>query len=114
MNAWVLDKHKPLGEVLCEQGALLPEGHEAIETLVQRHLLRNDNNSERSPCCAQRSTRLQDRVTVPPWQFEAELSAIQFSTLYCTMVSVKRDLSPLPSIVVIRSRSMIVTTLTPR
>src|SRR6516164_1479436 len=48
MNAWVLDKHKPLGQVLCEQGALLHEDHEAIETLVRRHLLRHDNDAERS------------------------------------------------------------------
>src|SRR6516162_4957810 len=33
MNAWVLDKHKPLGQVLSEQGGLSPEDHEAIEFL---------------------------------------------------------------------------------
>jgi serine/threonine-protein kinase len=48
MNAWVLDKHKPLGQVLSEQGGLSPEDHEAIEFLVRRHLLRHDNDAERS------------------------------------------------------------------
>jgi hypothetical protein len=48
MNAWVLDKHKPLGQVLSEQGALSAEDHEAIESLVRRHLLRHDDNAERS------------------------------------------------------------------
>ena len=48
MNAWVLDKHKPLGQVLSEQGALSPEDNEAIETLVRRHLLRHENDPERS------------------------------------------------------------------
>jgi serine/threonine-protein kinase len=48
MHAWVLDKHKPLGQVLSEQGGLSPEDHEAIEFLVRRHLLRHDNDAERS------------------------------------------------------------------
>jgi len=48
MNAWVLDKHKPLGQVLCEQGAFSAEDREAIDSLVRRHLLRHDNNAERS------------------------------------------------------------------
>jgi serine/threonine-protein kinase len=48
MNAWVLDKHKPLGQVLSEQGALSAEDHEAIDSLVRRHLLRHDNDPERS------------------------------------------------------------------
>src|SRR6516164_4947160 len=48
MNAWVLDKHKPLGQVLSEQGALSVEDNDAIETLVRRHLLRHDNDAERS------------------------------------------------------------------
>jgi serine/threonine-protein kinase len=48
MNAWVLDKRKPLGKVLSEQEALSAEDHEAIESLVRRHLLRHDNNAERS------------------------------------------------------------------
>src|SRR6516162_11809335 len=33
MHAWVLDKHKPIGQVLSEQGGLSPEDHEAIEFL---------------------------------------------------------------------------------
>jgi serine/threonine-protein kinase len=48
MNAWVLDKHKPLGQILSEQGALSEGDTEAIESLVRRHLLRHDNDPERS------------------------------------------------------------------
>jgi len=48
MHAWILDKHKPLGQVLCEQGMLSPDDGEAIESLVRRHLLRHDNDAERS------------------------------------------------------------------
>jgi hypothetical protein len=48
MQAWVFDKRKPLGQILCQQGVLSPEDHEAIETLVRRHLMRHDNDAERS------------------------------------------------------------------
>src|SRR6516225_4063638 len=48
MHAWVIEKHKPLGQILSEQGVLTSEDHEAIETLVRRHLLRHDNDPERS------------------------------------------------------------------
>ena len=48
MNAWVLEKHKPLGQILSEQGALPPDDKVAIESLVERHLLRHDNDPERS------------------------------------------------------------------
>jgi serine/threonine-protein kinase len=48
MGAWILDKRKPLGQVLSEQRALSPDDHEAIESLVRRHLLRHDNDAERS------------------------------------------------------------------
>jgi serine/threonine protein kinase len=48
LHAWVLDKHKPIGQVICEQGALSVEDHAAIDSLVRRHLLRHDNNAERS------------------------------------------------------------------
>jgi serine/threonine-protein kinase len=48
MQAWVFDKHKLLGQVLCDQGALSAGDREAIESLVRRHLLRHDNDPERS------------------------------------------------------------------
>jgi serine/threonine-protein kinase len=48
MNAWVLDKGKPLGQVLVEQGALRTDNRELLETLVQRHLEMHGNDPERS------------------------------------------------------------------
>jgi hypothetical protein len=35
MNAWTLDKPKPLGQILVEHGALRPEKRDLLETLVQ-------------------------------------------------------------------------------
>jgi serine/threonine-protein kinase len=38
MNAWVLDKHKPLGQILVEQGALRDDTRAALEIVVGKHL----------------------------------------------------------------------------
>jgi non-specific serine/threonine protein kinase/serine/threonine-protein kinase len=48
MNAWVLDKHKPLGLILVEQQALAPRDQEALELLVDRHLEHHNNQPQRS------------------------------------------------------------------
>jgi tetratricopeptide (TPR) repeat protein/tRNA A-37 threonylcarbamoyl transferase component Bud32 len=38
MHAWVLDKAKPLGQLLVEHGALRPDARELLEALVAKHL----------------------------------------------------------------------------
>src|SRR5262249_42799671 len=38
MNAWVLDKARPLGQVLLGQGALRPDTHALLEALGRKHL----------------------------------------------------------------------------
>jgi serine/threonine-protein kinase len=38
MNAWVLEKHRALGEILVEQGALPQDLHDVLEAMVQKHL----------------------------------------------------------------------------
>jgi len=38
MHAWVLQKSKPLGQVLVEQGALAPKAQAALDALVEQHL----------------------------------------------------------------------------
>jgi hypothetical protein len=38
MNAWVLEKKKPLGQVLLDQQALRPDAHLLLEALAQKHL----------------------------------------------------------------------------
>jgi serine/threonine-protein kinase len=48
MHAWALDKAKPLGLILCEQGALAEAERAPLEALVDRHLARHENDSERS------------------------------------------------------------------
>src|SRR5438552_2463525 len=48
MNAWVLEKAKPLGRILLDQGALATADHELLEVLVERHLEKHDHDAQRS------------------------------------------------------------------
>jgi serine/threonine protein kinase/Tol biopolymer transport system component len=48
MHAWVLDKAKPLGQILRDHGALTAPDHDLLEGLVQRHLERHGDDVERS------------------------------------------------------------------
>ena len=52
MNAWVLAKHRALGRILVEQGALAPSRHELLERLVDEHLAISDLETERSLAAA--------------------------------------------------------------
>jgi WD40 repeat protein/serine/threonine protein kinase len=48
MNAWVLDKAKPLGQILVEQGALQPAKRDLLEPLVAAHLEMHNGDAEKS------------------------------------------------------------------
>ncbi len=48
MHAWVLDKAKPLGQILLEQGALAAADRDLLAGLVQRHLEKHGHDAERS------------------------------------------------------------------
>jgi hypothetical protein len=48
MNAWVLDKAKPLGQILVEQGGLLSAKRDLLEPLVAAHLDLHGGNPEKS------------------------------------------------------------------
>jgi tetratricopeptide (TPR) repeat protein len=48
MNAWVLDKRRPLGQILVEHKALRDEDRAALEVLVDCHLERHDQQPEGS------------------------------------------------------------------
>src|SRR5437588_4181288 len=48
MHAWVLDKHKPLGQLLVKHGALTADTCALLEALVQKHLALHGDDAERS------------------------------------------------------------------
>jgi hypothetical protein len=48
MNAWVLDKHKPLGQILLNQGALREDTHALLEAMVHKHLELHGGDAQKS------------------------------------------------------------------
>jgi serine/threonine-protein kinase len=48
MNAWILAKDRPLGQVLVDQKALGQDEHALLDALVQKHLQRHGNDPEKS------------------------------------------------------------------
>ena len=48
MHAWVLDKAKPLGQILRDQNKLAADEHDLIEAMVQKHLAKHGNDPEKS------------------------------------------------------------------
>ena len=48
MQAWVFDKSKPIGEILCAQKALAEDNRVLLESLVQKHLAQHGNDLEKS------------------------------------------------------------------
>ena len=48
MNAWVLQKSTPLGQILLDQGALRPDTRALLEALVQKHLEMHDGDAQKS------------------------------------------------------------------
>src|SRR5437870_5804066 len=60
MNAWVLDKTKPLGQILAEQGALRKEDRDLLEVLIKRHLQMHSNDVQKSLASLSSVGSLQD------------------------------------------------------
>lgn len=48
MHGWVLDKQKPLGQILVEQGALASDVLTALDTIVKKHLELHQDNPQQS------------------------------------------------------------------
>jgi serine/threonine-protein kinase len=48
MTAWLLDKSKPLGQILVEQGVLPAADHAQLEALVDRHIQRHEADPRKS------------------------------------------------------------------
>src|SRR6266404_743856 len=48
MNAWVLDKAKPLGQILVEQGALTAKAQDKLDAVVELHLELHGGDPQKS------------------------------------------------------------------
>ncbi len=47
MNSWILDKSRPLDQILLDQEALDPEDHALLAPMVARHLAKHNGNATR-------------------------------------------------------------------
>src|ERR1051326_5353017 len=52
MQAWVFDKSKSLGQILCSQKALPEDNAVLLEALVQKHIAKHGNDPEKSLAAA--------------------------------------------------------------
>src|SRR3954447_5087880 len=48
MNAWVLEKHRSLGSILVEQGALRQDLLDVLDVMLRKHLEVHDNDAQKS------------------------------------------------------------------
>ena len=48
MNAWVLRKDQPLGEILVQQGTVAEDERRVLDMLVEKHLARHGGDAQRS------------------------------------------------------------------
>jgi WD40 repeat protein/serine/threonine protein kinase len=79
MHAWVLDKAKPLGQVLVDQGTIGADRHALLEALVLEHLKHHDNAAEKSLASVQ-----------PPLPLCRELEQIGDGDLQLTLTHLGR------------------------
>ena len=62
MNAWLLDKAKPLGRILMEQKALDPDAHALLDALVRKRLEKHGGDAERSLAALSSGARAADAL----------------------------------------------------
>jgi eukaryotic-like serine/threonine-protein kinase len=66
MNAWALQKHKPLGQVLVERGALDPRGHDLLEPLVAHHVRLHGGDPAESLSSVDPASSIRDALRQAP------------------------------------------------
>src|SRR5260370_33682687 len=62
MNAWVLAKEKPLGQILAERGALAADRRALLEALVAEHLKLHGNDPEKSLAAVSSAGAIKDAL----------------------------------------------------
>jgi serine/threonine-protein kinase len=80
MNTWVLEKHRSLGDILRDQGALKESEQTLLEALVEKHLERHRNDARQSLAAAASPPRVHQELSrIQDGDVQASLSDI-FST----------------------------------
>jgi WD40 repeat protein/serine/threonine protein kinase len=74
MNAWVLDKTQPLGDVLVHRRALGEDERAALDALVEKHLARHGGNPQKSLAALHPSTPVREPLQrIPDVDVQASL-----------------------------------------
>jgi hypothetical protein len=77
MNAWVLEKAKPLGQILVDQGVLRPDRRDVLENLVEAHLEAHGGHPAHSlAALSVRDTLRQDLEQVADPDLDASLARV--------------------------------------
>jgi serine/threonine protein kinase len=63
MGAWVLDKDKSLGDILVERGALSPEHHALLSSLVAAHIKLHHNDAQQSLASIPSASSLRQQIS---------------------------------------------------
>jgi hypothetical protein len=84
MHAWVLDKAKPLGQILLDQGVLPAKARDVLDALVAQHLELHGNDPERSLA-----------AVVAPEAVRAELRRIADDELHASLAQLPATLPAL-------------------
>ncbi len=63
MHAWILDKSKPLGDILVEQQAMRPDERDALNLLVQKHIDHHGGDVEKSLAAMNVPTQLREELS---------------------------------------------------
>ncbi|MBI1902588.1 MAG: tetratricopeptide repeat protein [Planctomycetia bacterium] len=83
MHAWVLQKHKPLGEILVEQGKMTAANRDVLEQLVDAHIRQHDGDPQRSLASLSSGSSLRD-----------DLASLADPDLDASLASVGADVRP--------------------
>jgi serine/threonine protein kinase len=81
MGAWVLDKAKPLGQILAEQGHLNPQHLALLEQLVQAHIEAHHNDPQQSLAALSSVSSVRDELAaISDDQLQKSLHAVGGAT----------------------------------
>jgi hypothetical protein len=81
MHAWVLEKSRPLGDILVDRGDLTPSRRDLLETLVDEHVRRHDNDPKQSLAALSSVVTVYEALTLlPDPDLRASLAALRPET----------------------------------
>ena len=82
MNAWVLDKAKPLAQILVEQQALSATRRSMLEPLVEEHIKQHGNDAEKSLAAVSSVGSVRDELKqIADPDVQASLVAVRFARM---------------------------------